>query len=126
MPPTVPNPAVALVEQLTARLLATLPTSEEVRGIYRQAALEVAKAESDWLPAPAAAKHCGWSLRSFRRKRDELGIPYCEIDQLQRYYRADLDAVLAAHVVSQPGGQVIEFPSLALRDEAAAKASHAA
>jgi len=120
-----PNPAAVLLERLTARLEAVLPSAEEVRAIYRQAALEAAKQESDWLPAPAAARHCGWSLRSFRRKRDELGIPYSEIDQLQRYYRADLDLVLAAHVVNQPGAQVIEFPSLALR-AAAVKASNAA
>ncbi len=118
------NPATVLFERLAARLDAALPSAEEAREIFRQAAIEVAKQESDWLPAAAAAKHCGWSLRSFRRKRDELGIPYCEIDQLQRYYRADLDAVLAAHVVSEPGAQVIQFPSLALRD--AAKASTAA
>ena len=39
---------------------------------------------------------------------------------MQRYYVPDLDALLAAHVVSPGGAQVIPFPSLALREPAGA------
>ena len=116
-------PAVALLERLLGRLegtLLALPDAGEAREIFRAAALEVAERESQWLIAKQAAAHCGWSLRSFQRKRDELGIPYSEIDGLQRYYRADLDAVLAAHLVCPAGPQVIAFPSLSLRHQSAA------
>lgn len=118
--PKVEALAAALMERLTSRLeaaLGALPDAAEVREIYRAAALETAATESQWLKAEDAARHCGWSKRTFVRKRDDLAIPYSEIDGLQRYYRPDLDAILAAHLVAPLGSQVIAFPSLALREK---------
>lgn len=109
------SPATEAMELLLSRLEAAIPTADEVRAIYREAARQAMQRECDWLPAAEAARHCGWSLRTFQRKRDQLGVPYVEIDGLQRYWRPDLDAVLAAHLVVPLGVQVLEFPSLKLR-----------
>ncbi|MEA3211281.1 MAG: hypothetical protein QOE70_4338 [Chthoniobacter sp.] len=128
-----------VMREIMGALASAVPGADETRKIIHDAAIEVAKRESQWLTTRQAAAHCGWSLRTFQRKRDELGIPYSEIfgdpeeDEtgepkkrvpLQRYLRADLDAVLAAHVVYPAGPQLIPFPSVALR--ASGRASSAA
>ncbi|HEX8312751.1 MAG TPA: hypothetical protein VF614_15625 [Chthoniobacteraceae bacterium] len=102
-----------------------LPSKAEILAEFRAAATAVAERESQWLTARDAARHCGWSLRTFQRQRDELGIPRSEVDGIQRYLRADLDAVMAAHVVYPDGAQVIAFPSVAMKPKTAAPGSPA-
>lgn len=112
----------------------TLPPAAEVREIIRAAAVQVAEQATRWFDDREAAAHCHWSLRTFYRRRDELGIPYSEIfgdlDEAatakkktarrvaqKRYLRDDLDAVLAAHMVYPASPLKIEqFPSQVIRD----------
>ncbi|MEQ1861860.1 MAG: helix-turn-helix domain-containing protein [Chthoniobacteraceae bacterium] len=105
---------------LTLQVPLELPSSEEVRAIIREAAMDCAAKQLAWLTFAEAARHLGVCRKTFERKRRKLGIPVAQIDGIQLVARADLDAILLAHL-SAPGATVIRFPSVELRDAQAMK-----
>jgi len=100
---------------VTVSVPIALPCAERIEEIIREEARAVAERQLAWLTFDQAAAHMGISPRTFERKKKELGLPVSIIDGVKRVARADVDALMRAHL-HVPTATVIAFPSVLQRD----------
>lgn len=110
VPATLAAPGAVLVQ-----VPLQLPSAEQMREERIEAYTRVERERRRWLTNEEAAAHLRMPMRTWERKKKELGVPVVKIDGLIRYLMDDLDAVMAAHS-SAPATSVIKFPSLELRN----------
>lgn len=107
---------LAMPQTLLASFAVQAPSEAELREIWIEACRRVVADRLCWLTNEEAAAHLKMPMRTWERKKKELGVPVVKIDGLLRYLVDDLDAILLAHG-SSPNGSVIKFPSVSLRQE---------
>jgi hypothetical protein len=93
---------------------ATLNLPEgEVREMVRAALVQIVADEARWLSRERAAARICVDPSTFNRLARIFGLPKSKLNaKVVRFWSADVDAMMRAHLQRQAGRNLIEFPSL--------------